>query len=64
VYPTESGGGAGRYFGRTFLAKGFFVFILIFNNFQNSIAIHAQIHLITKSFGCRPAVGGSYAGFV
>jgi hypothetical protein len=42
-----------------------FYFDLDFKNgAQNSIPLHAQIYLITSSFGGQQAVGSSYAIFV
>jgi hypothetical protein len=45
----------------------FYIFIFdleYLKGVQNSIALYAQIYLITNSFRSRQAVGGSYADFV
>jgi hypothetical protein len=48
----------------TFLAEVFFIFYFNFlNGVQKSVALHAQIYLITNNFESRQA-SGSFADFV
>jgi hypothetical protein len=49
----------------TFLAIVFHSFYFdFFNGVQNSVALYAQIYLITNNFRTRQAVGGSLVDFV